>query len=90
MSVEHKGFPIEDEEEIPLFQRKLRSSGGVILFLFIVLLVPFFPTFLFGVAAYLFLKQSWMRRFYDFCHGQWLLMCAVGLPLVFLLNPFSV
>lgn len=81
MSIHHQGFPIRDEEEIPLLQRVVRKCGGGLILVYLLALggpiVPSCWPMLFS-SLLLWTKPMYMRRIFDFALASWMHVVAVS------------
>ena len=80
MSVHHKGFPIRDQDEIPLVQRVVRKCGGALILVYLVAFGPLAPSYwpiLFS-SLLLWTSPMCMRRVFDFSLASWMHVVAVS------------
>ena len=80
MSVHHQGFPIRDQDEIPLLQRVVRKCGGALILVYLVALGPLAPSYwpiLFS-SLLLWTSPMYMRRIFDFSLASWMHVVAVS------------
>lgn len=78
----HEGFPLMKDDRISLFHRLTRTRFGIILFVlyiicFVVYPVSFVVVVTFPILRLRLTKHIYIRRFYDWAVGRYLLLMAV-------------
>ena len=81
--VYHQGFPLKTGDRISIFHRLTRTRVGIVLFLlyvlgFIVFPISFVVVITLTILRLRLMRHVYIRRFYDWGVGRWLLLMAVS------------